>query len=466
MKNTPNTKESFKSKKIGEILYCLNKRQRDDLKIFATLPSLHFTKEELKLFQFLLNEIPKKQDLDLVVIRKKSKLSVKSWNYVAAKFLSAVYQYLDMQISTPKQMPDGYPLLKFFREKKTDKNYRSLKTNLEKSISFPMSKRNDNYYRFQLLHLNLEEDRASKKRLNVFFDYNESFDLFYIENKLRLACESLNRGIIANLEEDPLLKLFADFLEKSSFPKPPIIEIFWNLFMMLYKKEKEDKLFYEKAYSLAKKHDDILSLENKKEIYEYLMNFCTFKVNDGLKSFGKDYVSFFKILEENNFVLIDGKITPSKFNNLVSILLLSNEWESGEKFIQNYSSKLPILEQENTLNFNLAKIEFHKENYERAHELILAYHPGDFIKKVLYDKFLLKIYYELGHSEALNNKIQSFRKYVHKNKKLSKDFQHILINFAKYLSLLEKELPFDLESIQNEISPRDFDWFVKKKRGN
>lgn len=428
------------------------------------LPSLNFTEPEKAIFKLLLKQSCEKTTatLDLEAIKNQHQLSTKEWNYVSAKITKAIYEYLSGKLNSPEVMPSGYPLARYFREKGLDKNYRTLTAKLEKNLrKNGYSERTESYYRFLLQYLILEDDRQPKKKTEKILDYQNCFDNFYFENKVRIACELLNRGVFVNLKSDPnLLPLLSNYATTEE-EQPVALRIYLGIYEM-YSATEENEKHYEKVKELFAKNKGDFSPTDQREIYEFLMNFCIVFVNGGVKYYADEYLNFIKKRESENLILLNKKITESKLNNMVSVMLMNNELQQAEQFISKYAPALEKSIREHVTNFNLAQIEFQKGNIDKAHDLIRHFEPSDFFKKLKYDKLLLKIYFEKGEFELLKNKLKTFKIFLKKNKKLSDQKRQIFSKIAELLLKLSKNKPTSLEELkEKKLPPLDFEWFKK-----
>lgn len=441
---------SFFNSKLGELIASLSKKERDDLAHFIRMPSLGFTIQEQAYF---------KEILDFKNLKFDSNLSKKEWNYFASKSLKAIYKYLSMSLNPADKMPSGYPLAKHFREKGMTKNYNALTKKLDKNLRLDgYLERTENYYKFLLQHLALEDNRTIKKNQVAFLDYMNAFDNFALENKLRVTCALINQKIFGNLNQDKIPNFPVSLSEHES----PVIRIYFHILKML--KKEESDFHFKTIKENVRKNKCLYSPEDRREIYEYLMNYCVLQANHGFDGFGRKYIDLIDTLEAEKLLLIRNQITSSKFNNAVASGISSQKHDWTASFISKYSKKLGP-NSKDIVKLSQARLEFHKGNYDAAHTIIINYRPKGFIKKLHLEKLLLKIYYEKGDFKAIERKLGSYKKHLQISPKVPPQQKFILINFCNYLSKLTKGLPLRDEEMENKLALRDYRWF-KSKRGN
>ena len=470
-----NKSDQFEKSKLYEILCRLSLRQRKDLLVFVEIPSMKLKEYEIAICKFLIRNVNQKNaiSVDIIINEFKSYESVipKNWNYIKSNILSVVKHYLLMKLSNPNKMPFGFPLLKYFYSKELTKNKESLYNQLDKNLNRDSSSdKNKCYYDFLLQEIKLEEVRLNRRVNDTFDRYNSALDQFYLENKLRIMCENVNRSGIINTRNNNLnLSLWQQNFDVDIYPSTTI-RMFYNIYKLLSNSNFEDYFF--------KIRSDLITLDKNKmtkgdikSCFEYLLNYCITRYNKLELKWANHYLSVINILEEKQILLDGNTISFSKFKNSITAGLVLGKVDWVEKFVYKYSDHIIVKEKTHILQYNNANIAFHKNDYEKALNDLVGFHSTDIYYLLGYRKLLLKIYYELSflkpkYKDAINSSINSYTKFIRYRTDLSPRKQNLLLNFTKYLKKLMNSNQFDIDEIASEVPLSDFFWFKKKLGDN
>ena len=438
-------------RKIGELIKGLSKKEANDLLIFVAMPSFKFSHTEQKTFQNLLLEI---KDSNWQSLTSKDK------NYLTNRFVKVIYRYFLMAQSDLDKPKNALLLIEKLKAKGLQKNYQALVKKTMKNLKTKsLSDKWRNYFKHLLFRMELEDNRSPKQKATTFNNYLNSFDEFQIENKLRMACESINMQVFSNLEIENVKEALTLLEPKIKLSGSPVIRVFWNIFNMLSTPEKEE--YYLAVKDVALNKIEHFTIDDKKEILESLKNYCVHQANTGKEGYESDYLKYISCMEKEKLFSESKKISSAKFNNAVTFAMIANDFDWAEAFIRNYSNKLPKPEKEN-LKLTYARLAFHKGDYNSAHEIISDYKPTNFVKRLYMDKLILKIFYEQGQYKAFEYKLESYKRHIKYSKLVPDSTQKTLLAFCSCLNYLVKKQSFELKNFQNKIPLRDYKWIEKK----
>lgn len=439
-------------RKFGELIEGLSKKESNDLLIFVAIPSFKFSHSEQEIFQNLLLGVENSNW---------ENLTSKDKNYLTNRFVKVIYLYFLIAQSDLDNPKNALLLIEKLKTKGLQKNHQALAKKTMKNLKTKsLSDKGRNYFKHLLFRMELEDNRSPKQKATTFHNYLNSFDEFHIENKLRMACESINMQIFSNLQLENVKEALTLLKPKIKLSGSPVIRVFWNIFNMLSTPEKEE--YYLATKNIALNQIEHFTADDKKEILTSLQNYCVYQANTGKEGYERDYLQYIICMEEQKLILENKKISSSKFNNAITFAMIANDFKWAEKFIRKYANKLPKTEKEN-LKLTYARLAFYKNDFESAHEIISNYIPTDFVKKLYMDKLILKIYYEQGQFKAIEYKLDSYKRHIKYSKLVSAHAKEILLNFCICLNHLVKKQSFDLKNFQNQISLRDYKWIEKKR---
>lgn len=310
---------------------------------------------------------------------------------------------------------------------------------------------NHHFAKFKIEYQKYRNQEINTKKLPDFGNLEKAdyhLDAFYIFNKLKNYCDFLAYKNITAI--NPSIHLFPDFLEnlKSSpyINEPCIKSYFYIVSMMLHP---DDEVFFQNAKKILEKNYDSFTIQELNTIYIYLKNYCIdTKINNGKSEYFYELFDIFKTLLEKEINFVDGMLDPRDYKNIVTVGLHIKEFDWTEKFIQNYTTRLPRESQDNDLSYNLSKVYFHKEDYQKVIEQLreveyknLSYTMGGRL-------MLLKTYYELNELDALESLLDSYGIYLRRNKLISREVKQQLMNGIRFTRKLASLAPYDKLGIQ------------------
>lgn len=335
-------------------------------------------------------------------------------------------------------------------------------------------RRNTEFHFHQfLIEKSYHEHIEFKGLKNLTFDYLESadyqLDCFYISQKLKHYCDSL--GYDNFLSKKVEIHFFSSFLsdiEHSKFIKEAAIKSYFLISKMLLHPENESYFHQLKGFLLD--NQNIFEKDELTIFYTHLINFCIDKkINIGNSNFYKNLFEIYKDTLIREIIFINNEITLNHFKNIITVGVQIKEFSWVEDFIQTYTSKLPKAHQENALTYNLAKVYFHKKDYQKVIVQLREVEYKNLIYALGGKLMLLKTYYELNEYAALDSLIDSFRIYLRRNRTISKDVRQQYMNVLKFVKKLSGLAPYDktgLAKVTKEIHEckalADKNWILEK----
>lgn len=298
-------------------------------------------------------------------------------------------------------------------------------------------------------------------------DYH--LDCYYFIKKLKYYCDVLDhRSITDKPVEIHLPFQFLEWLPESVFFQETKIKIYFSVIQMFLNAEKTE-YFYQVKEMLSEAGQEFVK-EELNHLYIYLKNYCIdSKINKGNLSFFNELFDVFKNIITQNIILKDGVLHPQDYKNIISVSIQVREFAWTEAFIQNYTPKLPPEERENALTYNLAKVYFAQNQYEKVIEQLREVEYDNLTYALGGKLMLLKTYYELNEYLALDSLIDSFRVYLRRNQTISKEVRQQYLNvlrFIKKLSNIHSGDQVAIAKIEQQIQEcknlADKGWIVQK----
>ena len=182
-------------------------------------------------------------------------------------------------------------------------------------------------------------------------------------------------------------------------------------------------------------------------MYLTAQNYCAYQINLGNLKYYKELFGIYKTLIEKEIILSNGKIAAGNYKNIITVGLQVDEAEWVESFIKDYTDALPKANQDNDRNYNLAKVYFHQKHYGKVIEQLREVEYKSLVYVLGGKLMLLKTYYELKEDFALDSLIDSFRIYLRRNQKISRDVRQQYLNVLRFIKKLATTAPYSKVSL-------------------
>jgi len=344
-------------------------------------------------------------------------------NNIISDLLQLLYDFMAQSQLRERPQLQKYLLLEELLNRDTpvhlQRNARRFKTIQEKSKI-----RNHEYFHHEyLLYEKMDQSVVSHSRRS--FDKNlqlqsDNLDLYYFSNKLRIACDMVNRNIViqAGYHCDFLDDILA-YYEKNyrAFQSYPALSVYYLILKMIQNSDDEKSYLQLKADLLS--HQQLFPQLELWTLYKHAINFCIKQINTGKGKYYEELLDLYKVLLKNKIIFPNGYLSQWTFKNIITVSSHLEAFEWTRSFIDQYEAYLIPEERFNAITYNRASLYSAQKDYQGALQTLhnveftdSSYHLG---AKIIQ----LKCFYELKETEALNALIEAFRKYLLRNKDIS-----------------------------------------------
>lgn len=240
---------------------------------------------------------------------------------------------------------------------------------------------------------------------------SDSLDALYLAQKLRHACSLLSHQAVYRSHYDHgLLPFVLEQVEQGDFLKTPAIALYYYCYRFL---TDEYSLTYFQQFRAALLANESLFPANElKNLYLLATNFCIRKLNEGNTPFIKEGWDLYQEGLSRGFLIEHGRISAFTFNNIVAFGIRSSAFDAVEKFIHQYRSFLDTTQEQSFVDFNLARLEYNRNNLSKALSLLQTADFKDLVNNLIAKTLLLKIYYQLREFDILTSHLDSFRIFI------------------------------------------------------
>lgn len=444
--------------KLIELLRKLPSRALSRFEDFAHSPYYNKHEQVQTLCSYLVQLAPNwdhprrlKKEYVFKKIFPKKKFDNGLLNRTASALLQLLHQFLiqERQQEEDKQLEQQLILLEELRKLKADKDYKSSLQKYHRIQQKTVEGTSKSFFHRYKLHKELDRlfiDKGGRQFDENLQLKNNYFDAYFVVEKLRIACDMINRNnIIRSDYQYTMIEELLDYAKKEELSTIPAIQIYKSILQML---RAEDIATAEKEYLELKK----LLAEHYQEgnegnsftdkeimaVYDYILNFCAKKINQGASDYYQEMLDAYRFLIDAQMIFIDGYLAAWDYKNTVTVALRVEDFEWAINFIEDKKQYLPPITRENVYRYNLSAYQYAIKDYGAALQTL---HNVEFTDASYYigaKTIQLKSFYELNEDEALSSLIEAFSTYLRRNKKISDYWKSSNLNFLKLANRIRK----------------------------
>jgi hypothetical protein len=363
-----------------------------------------------------------------------------------SKLLRLLYSFLSHQEWEKEKGLEEVFLLRQLRERKVgDKHALASHRRFDSLQKQPVNSGKEELYRHWddfLFYRELDLDflgrggRSYDENLQL---KNNRLDLLFLLEKLKIACDMLNRNIVTQAEYEPtMLAELIEYIDRHSQPAEensifaePSLQIYRCIIDTLRSIDNLD--YYQQLKTLLLQHYPQIEPQEASNMFGYLLNYCIRKINAGQVDFFEEIWQHYQLLVETKIIYINGELPPWEYKQIITTALRLGKNDWCRDFAEQYKNDLPEDSRENAYCYNMAAIHYSNQNYRGA---LMALQNTEFTDTTyqLGARILqVKAYYELNESEALRSLFESFAVYIRRSKEISEYRKTANNNFLRFV---------------------------------
>lgn len=348
----------------------------------------------------------------------------------------------------------------FLLESAYQDNQFSLLTNRAKHLDKKLEQypyRDTEYYQARFQYLNTMayystqyEDRS---KTGLLQELSDNFDRYFLLEKLKHSCQLLTSQILINAQFDyGLLDVsLAYYLQnRDAFSKDLSIHLYHTVLLSL--RHDSAPQHYMELKRMLKENFAAFAPSEQQDLYSFANNYCVRQINKGDSVFQKELFELYQEGLTNGLIFTNGLLNEWNYKNITVLGCSLGEFEWTAYFLETYKARLPEKRRDNSYNYNMAHLNYAKQQYGAALDHLLLVRFSDVKYHLNYNNLLLATYYALNDIEALMSLLDTFRIYVIRNRKMTTDLKKQYGNFIKYAKKLAtiKQLPRNYQGMSRE----------------
>ncbi len=419
------------SPKLVQLLEPLNGHQWNRLERFVASPYFN-EKEELCSLLALLKEafqqpaLVKRFDKHYVWDRlfPEDAYNDLQLRRLSSDLIQLIYAFLSLEVRKESPLTVNNDLLKALIEHRSWKKHFAGVVKKQEGILAKCRRMSADLryeaFRFRRLHHRFEESTRPKKvGLDNLAGSDAQLDRFYILEKLRNYADLVGyRSFYAKRAELHFPESLEAFIAGHEALDQPLLRAYWLVVQMLTREREGDTHFQELRELIQEKRAHF-PLKDLRTLYVHLYNYLVIlKINPGESAGYKKLFELYQFALDGELLFVSGKLQFQTYKNIVSTALHVKAFDWVEAFIQAYTPCLPQVHQKNALTYNLAKLHFHRGEYEQVIDQLRQVEYEDVVYALGSRLMLLKTYYELDEYLSLDSLLDSFRIYLRRSSKV------------------------------------------------
>lgn len=379
--------------------------------------------------------------------------SEKHMKFLMNQVLKLAERFMAINNMESRSLLKEYYLLDDYVKRGLNKNYRFIFNKAEKSHQNLALQDADFLHKGYLLkniasqHFDKQSKRQSNEYLQQLVD---SFDTYYMANKLKHTCQMLsNQGIISEKYDINLVGEIANFIGRNDYSNIPAVHLYYNIYLLL---QNGGKTQFQISKKLFQAYIPLFNKLEMRQVFYFLANFCIRQLEQGDSEnhFLNELFTLYQNGVDSKLLLDEGMINPWDYKNAIKLGLRLRRFEETEKFILDYSTQLKEQFKEDAFHYNMAELHYYKKQLPEALEHLVNVEFSDIYYILGTKKLLLKIYFETNEYDALESLLSSFQTYLRRNKLISANVRDTYLNFIKCLLKIIKQ--HDKETLLEEIN--------------
>lgn len=432
---------SSKNSKVEELYKNLSKQEKEGLKEFLQCTIFNQSDIVIAIHIYLAENLRWQDSLDKealyrAVFPKNEKYSDGKLRVFLTKLVKLIEKYLIVKNI------DNYPLAEltilnqYYSKNHLHKNYTIFFSN-KSDISFESY---EEYLMYEYAYAMRKLDYIHQESANDSDKIREHFELVLNSQKklsffqtLKTQCDYLSfthkyKTERDNSYEDNIVNLLIDSIDDQDI----VIQAY--IYVYLLSKENNEEYFV-KLKNIVESQS-IHFEANYRALLSHTENFCIRIINSGKSEYLAYLFNLYNL--EIQFFKIAGDLNAATFRNIVYTALQLNQIEWAENFVETYYTKVSEVEQENSYNFNYARIYFEKRDYKSAMQQLLRVNYEHPFYASAGRMLLIKCYFELNDEMPLLSCCSSLTQFLMRNKEFTKQRIENNLHFIKYVKIVQK----------------------------
>ncbi len=446
--------------RLFEVFDAIPQKEIKELRKFIHSPFFNQRIHVNQLFEFLVSckfeqkVLPNREDAFRYLFPRK-KFDDHKLRLSMSLLLKCIEKYLTITQFESNKNNVELNLLSAYRKLNISRQFKKTIVGIDKQMS-SQKIRNADYFRqryhfFEEQYLFNKEMSRMEENLKLN-EVHENLDVSYIASKLRQSCFSIaNKGIYKKDYDFGMLDEVIQYVEQHQVFNIPAIKVYYYCYKILT--NRSDIASFEKFKTLIIEYQSKFLQDELRDLFLLAVNFCIQQMNRGNRPYAQEGLEIYKVGLESQVLLLNGKLSRFTYRNIVAMAIVSKDYEWVNEFLHEYKDKLEKQYKEATFSFNLAWLEYERQHYDEALDLINKTNFSDILLNLSAKTIAMKIYFELNSFDLLYSHLEAMKTFINRKKIISYHKTNYLntIKFAKKILDTPKEDLLSRKELYNNI---------------
>lgn len=333
-----------------------------------------------------------------------------------------------------------------------------------------------NAYFMAIEAYNVEFKKGKRANIAMFEQLVNFLNDFHEISLSEYYCQWVNLVQVYNWEGTvfPKMESIRQFQAQPELTQPAT-QLYLGIAEMLEAEDPVAEQLFSQLPPRLQEWENVLGANDRWNLHNYLFNFCIRRINQGQDQYLLELYKLYGQALANGSLIRNGYLPVWAYKNIATnFLKLARRGEieimEAQEFIESFRHRLPPEEQENIYQYCQAQMLFVMSDFKAARHLLEAeISQTDDLLKPDSRWLLLQCNYELGDFDLVLYQIDSFRRFLKRNKSLpiQRLERHLkrLALFKELTNILPKEMEkirILRDKILKTLSLHDRTWLLEK----
>lgn len=446
---------------LWEAFSALNASERREFAQFVRSPFFNTRRQPVLLSDYLENcrqkgVIPKEPEIAALLGKPSGDVKIRQEN---SSLLGLLEYYLAFQEKFESGVPDKTSIAAAYRKRNLGKHFGiTLREATQDCEAQPW--RHAAYYeelhsieweRYQFDTLNLRTESFNLQATSDFMD------TAFAARKLRLACLAASHQTVYRAEyQIELLDAVLLHVEKKALLETAALGLYYHCYRFQTEPANAERHF-ERFRLLLNTHAGEFPPQELRTLYLLAINFGIKKINQAAEGWLRATLDLYQGALNRQILIENGHISRFAFNNIIAIALRVGETDWAGQFILDYKNLLERHWREATASLGLARVAYARRDYRSALLNLQRSDYKDQINNLTAKTLQLKIFYETGEFDLLENHLNGMKNYIKRHTSIGyhrTNYGHI-VSYTQQLMALDFRKKEAVEALKKAITSEE-----------
>lgn len=286
---------------------------------------------------------------------------------------------------------------------------------------------------------------------------SDLMDTAFAARKLRLACLAASHQTVFNAAYHiELLDAVLAYAEAADRLDTPALGLYYYCYQFQTDLAGAEGHF-ERFRRLLQAHAEAFPPDELRNLYLLAINFGIRKINQSAEGWLRATLDLYQGALSRKLLLENGRISRFAFNNIIAIALRVGELDWVEHFILEHKNLLERQWREASASLGLARVAYARRDFKTALLNLQRSDYKDLINNLTAKTLQLKIFYEAGEYDLLENHLKGMKNYIRRHTSIGyhRTNYGLIVTYTQQLMSLDFKKTEALEALRSAIAAEE-----------